>query len=196
VKGSLKSTKKPGKICNLTSTLKNSTEIDSLAEAKILAPAPLADRLSTLRAQNQRIVFTNGCFDLLHIGHARYLAAARRRGDLLVVALNTDESVSGIKPGRPIIPLAERQELMASFFFVDFVTQFSEPTPLNLIQLFRPHVLAKGADWALENIVGAKEVQAWGGEVARIELVEGKGTTQIINKILHSHGLAHQSKII
>ena len=129
------------------------------------------------------MVFTNGCFDLLHPGHVRYLAAARARGDALVVGLNSDRSVRGLKgPGRPVQKQDARAEVLAGLASVDHVVIFDAPTPIELIRAFRPEVLAKGADWAASDIVGADEVRSWGGRVVRVDLVPGESTTRLVRR--------------
>ena len=130
------------------------------------------------------LVFTNGCFDLLHRGHCEYLFRARKLGDFLVVGLNTDDSVRRLKgPGRPINPLEHRAFVLASLEFVDAVIPFAQDTPLELILAVKPDILVKGADYSPEEIVGAREVLSWGGKVETIPLVEGVSTTAIIEKI-------------
>ena len=139
--------------------------------------------LGAARRRRRRIVFTNGVFDLLHVGHARYLAAARRCGDLLVVGLNSDSSVRRIKgPKRPIVPEAERAEMLRALRSVDHVVVFSDDTPERLIRAIRPDVLVKGADYALAAIVGADLVAARGGRVVRVPLTEGLSTTALIER--------------
>jgi len=134
------------------------------------------------------LVFTNGCFDIIHAGHVRYLAGAKALGDVLVVGLNSDSSVRGIKgEGRPIVPEAERAEVLCSLSSVDYVVLFDEPTPIRVIEALVPDVLVKGADWAAHEIVGAELVKRHGGRVERIDLVEGRSTTNIIRKILELH---------
>jgi len=129
-------------------------------------------------------VFTNGCFDLLHAGHVRYLEKARRFGDVLVVGLNSDASVRRLKGrGRPVLRLAERFEILQGLRHVDFVIPFSEATPLKLILRVRPDVLVKGGDWKPSEIVGAKEVRRWGGKVVSGIFVAGRSTTAIIRAI-------------
>ena len=131
------------------------------------------------------LVFTNGCFDLMHPGHTRYLHAARALGDYLVVAVNSDASVRRIKdPRRPILPEGARAEMLAALGCVDAVVLFDEETPLRVIQELMPDILVKGADWAEEAIVGAQAVTAAGGQVRRIALVEGFSTSAIIERIL------------
>jgi rfaE bifunctional protein nucleotidyltransferase chain/domain len=130
------------------------------------------------------IVFTNGCFDIVHLGHVDYWQKARNLGDKLVVGLNTDASVSRIKgPNRPICLEISRARVMAAFQFVDLVVLFDEPTPLELIQLLKPDILTKGADYTLDNIVGADFVIQHGGEVKTIAFVDGFSTSSIISKI-------------
>ncbi len=132
-----------------------------------------------------RIVFTNGCFDLMHVGHVRYLEAARALGDWLIVGVNTDASVGRIKGSkRPIVEESDRLEVVAALHCVDYVVPFDTPDPLPLIRLVKPHVLVKGADWPLDRIVGAEEVRASGGTVARIALTPGRSTSMLIERIL------------
>jgi D-beta-D-heptose 7-phosphate kinase/D-beta-D-heptose 1-phosphate adenosyltransferase len=144
----------------------------------------LAARLAPLRARGGRVVFTNGCFDLLHPGHVRYLAAARALGDALVVGLNDDASVARLKgAGRPILRLDERAEVLAALAAVDHLIVFVEDTPRELIGAVRPDVLVKGADWAPGDIVGRAEVEAAGGRVERIDVVPGVSTSELIRRI-------------
>ena len=156
--------------------------------SKILNRNELADVLDDIRAAGQILVFTNGCFDILHIGHARYLAAAKAEGDVLVVGVNSDESVRTIKgKSRPVISQAHRAEVLASLACVDYVTIFDEPDPLALIELFTPHVLAKGSDWEENQIIGAEFVKTSGGRVARIPLEPDISTSKIIRTIIEQH---------
>jgi D-beta-D-heptose 7-phosphate kinase/D-beta-D-heptose 1-phosphate adenosyltransferase len=128
-------------------------------------------------------VFTNGCFDLLHIGHITLLEQARHCGDRLIVAINSDTSVGCLKgPNRPIVSQADRARVLAALAAVDAVVIFDEATPLNLILAVQPDILVKGGDYAPENVVGASEVQSWGGEVKIVPLVEGISTTRLIEK--------------
>ncbi len=134
------------------------------------------------RTQN-RLVFTNGCFDLLHRGHVYNLSCAREMGDLLVVGLNGDTSVSRLKgPERPVNQQQARAEVLAAMAFVDFVIIFYEDNPLNLLNIVKPHILVKGGDYEVEEVVGYKEVTSWGGMVEIIPLLEGYSTTDIIKK--------------
>ncbi len=150
---------------------------------KIAPLARVRTRVRRARSEDQKVVFTNGCFDLLHPGHVRYLAAARARGDLLVVAINSDRSVRALKgPGRPVQHQEARAEVLAALESVDHVLVFDEATPLDVIVALRPDVLAKGADWAADEIVGAAEVRSWGGRVARIALVPGQSTTRLVER--------------
>lgn len=140
-----------------------------------------------LRRSGRKIVFTNGCFDILHAGHVTYLEKAKQFGDILVVGLNSDSSVRRIKGrGRPVNPASDRLQVVAALEAVDYVTVFSEDTPLNLIREVRPHILVKGSDWKREAIVGGKEVESWGGRVKRVRLVPGRSTTAVLEKIASS----------
>jgi len=131
-----------------------------------------------------KTVFTNGCFDVLHVGHTRYLAKAKKLGDHLIVGLNSDESVRRLKgEKRPVVPEAERKEMLLALSSVDEVLIFEEDTPLNLILETKPDVLVKGGDYKIEDIVGAKEVMASGGEVKSLDFYEGHSTTDIIKKL-------------
>ncbi len=156
---------------------------------KLLDSDSLKDRLNDLRRSGSRIVFTNGCFDILHAGHVRYLSEARSYGDILVVGLNSDKSVKLIKSeNRPIIPELQRAEVLAGLWCVDYVTLFHESDPLKLIEKLKPDILVKGADWAEDQIVGADIVNANGGKVIRIRMVSGVSTSEIIQKILKIYG--------
>ena len=137
-----------------------------------------------LRARGRRVVFTNGVFDLLHPGHVRYLQAARREGDALIIGVNSDRSVRANKgPSRPIIAEAERAELLAALACVDAVVVFDEETPADIIRRIQPDVLVKGADWAADQIVGRDTVEARGGTGVRIPIEQGWSTTGILEKI-------------
>ncbi len=156
---------------------------------KVLELSELQGRLAPLRALGSRIVFTNGCFDLLHSGHVRYLQQARRAGDCLVLGLNSDRSVQAIKgPERPVNPETDRARVLAALGCVDYVVIFDQETPLDLIQAIRPQILVKGADWPEEQIVGAREVRSWGGEVRRIPFERDISTTAILRRIQTTGG--------
>jgi rfaE bifunctional protein nucleotidyltransferase chain/domain len=151
---------------------------------KILARDVLQKKLEELRKKGKKIAFTNGCFDILHVGHVRYLREAKKTADVLVLALNSDSSVRSIKgEKRPLVTENERAEVLAALEFVDFVTIFEELTPLELINYLKPDVLIKGGDWPEEKVVGREEVKKWGGKVAIIPEVDGKSTTNIVEKI-------------
>ena len=154
------------------------------ARDKIVSLDRLLSRLARARRAHESIVFTNGCFDLLHVGHIRSLEEAGRLGERLIVAINLDASVRRAKgPGRPILPARERMELVASLGCVDWVLGFSADTPHRLIERIRPDVLAKGGDWALDEIVGRDLVEAWGGRVARLRVVPRQRSTDLIARI-------------
>ena len=141
------------------------------------------------RAKGQIVVFTNGCFDLLHRGHVHTLRQAKATGDMLIVAVNSDRSVRTIKtPQRPILPETDRLELIAAMEMVDYVILFDEPDPYNLIAAIKPQVLAKGGDWSSDNIIGADIVEAAGGRVVVIPYLKGFSTTEIIERIRNSDG--------
>ncbi len=132
----------------------------------------------------KKIVFTNGVFDLIHYGHVKLLADCKKLGDILVVGMNSDSSVKKFKgDSRPIIPYKDRSKLLAALNAVDYIVPFSEPTPLGLITKIRPDILAKGADYRISEIVGAKEVKGWGGRVVRVKLLVGRSTSGIIRRI-------------
>ncbi len=153
--------------------------------SKILKLTDLIQMVRDLRKSGKQIVFTNGCFDILHVGHVRYLVAARSEGDVLVVGLNSDVSVKSIKPGnRPIVTQEQRAEVLAGLAFVDFITIFDESDPLALISAIKPDILVKGADWKEKEIVGADVVKAYGGKVVRVEVVPGISTSRIIRRII------------
>ena len=154
------------------------------AAEKILDRNSLKEKVDSLRLEGKAMVFTNGCFDLIHLGHIRLLQRARNQGDCLVVAVNSDSSVRQIKgPERPIIPEKERAEIVGALGCVDWVTIFDEPDPLVLIKLLKPDVLVKGTDWPEEKIIGAKEVNETGGKVLRIPLEPGLSTSARIERI-------------
>lgn len=152
---------------------------------KVLTKEQLAPLLQQSRAQKKRIVFTNGCFDLMHIGHTRYLQAAKALGDVLVVGVNSDASVRSLNkaPDRPVVTEAQRAEVLAALGCVDYVVIFSEPDPLNLITAVQPDVLVKGGDWDMDRIIGRGVVEQRGGAVRTIPLVPDMSTTSLIQRI-------------
>ncbi|MGH8459097.1 MAG: D-glycero-beta-D-manno-heptose 1-phosphate adenylyltransferase [Nevskiales bacterium] len=155
-----------------------------MSAEKILARDALIIRRREWKDNRRRVVFTNGCFDLLHPGHIRLLEQARALGDVLVVGLNGDRSLQQLKgPGRPLVLERERAEVLAALEAVDAVTIFDEPTPRELVAAFVPDILVKGGDWGENEIVGREEVEAAGGRVVRIPLVEGYSTSQLISRI-------------
>jgi rfaE bifunctional protein nucleotidyltransferase chain/domain len=144
----------------------------------------VAEEVRRLQASGKKIVFTNGCFDVLHPGHLDLLSRARVLGDALVVAINGDNSVKRLKgPKRPVFPEGERGEILSALDVVDFVCTFDEDTPLETILEIRPDILVKGADW-VDNIVGSREVEGWGGKVVALPLVPGQSTTGVIERVL------------
>jgi len=158
-------------------------EIALHAENKLLSRTEAAVRAALWKRNGERVIFTNGCFDLLHVGHIAVLEQARRFGDRLIVAINSDRSVSELKgPTRPIVGERERARVLAALAAVDAVIIFDEPTPLEAILALRPDVIVKGGDYAVETVVGATEVMAWGGEVKIVPIVEGFSTTRLIEK--------------
>jgi rfaE bifunctional protein nucleotidyltransferase chain/domain len=155
---------------------------------KVVTLEKLVIGLGKARKSGKKIVFTNGCFDILHVGHVRYLAAAGREGDLLVVGLNSDASVRIIKgEKRPLVPQDQRAEVLASLVCVDYVVVFDAPDPATLIEAIAPDILVKGADWAEENIVGGDFVKSRGGKVVRVSLVPAASTSGIIAKIVENY---------
>lgn len=162
--------------------------LDMDAAKKVVTLDQLVIGLGKTRKSGMQIVFTNGCFDILHVGHVRYLAAARLEGDLLVVGLNSDASVRTIKGDqRPIVPQDQRAEVLASLICVDYVIVFDAPDPATLIETLAPDVLVKGADWAEANIVGGDFVKSRGGKVVRISLVPAASTSGIIERIVENY---------
>ncbi len=160
-----------------------------IIRAKILSGSMLDRALAYWRFRGSKIVFTNGCFDILHLGHAEYLAKASGLGDVLVAGVNTDSSVRAIKGSlRPLQDEKSRAFLLASFSVVSAVVLFEEETPLELIKRIKPHILVKGNDYRLEEIVGHDIVAEWGGRVEIIDLVEGYSSSSIIGKIYRSSG--------
>ena len=157
--------------------------------AKILELTDLVQELNILRRSGKKLVFTNGCFDILHVGHVRYLAAARSEGDVLVVGLNSDHSTRTIKDqNRPIVSQDQRAEVLSGLGCVDYITIFDEPDPLKLITTLKPDVLVKGADWQEQDIIGADVVKAGGGKVVRVAVIPDVSTSRIIERIVKRYG--------
>jgi len=152
---------------------------------KITTAQELSGILQIRQRKGERVVFTNGCFDLLHIGHIRYLQSARALGNLLVVAVNSDESVRSLDKGqgRPLNPVDQRMEVLAALACVDYVVRFDESTPLTIIQTLQPNVLVKGGDWSVDQIVGKDVVEGRGGTVKNISLTPNISTSLIIDRI-------------
>ena len=147
----------------------------------IVSLLELVPIVAGLKQAGRRIVFTNGCFDILHVGHVRYLKSARALGGTLIVGLNSDKSVKRIKGDkRPIVPERERAEVLSSIRFVDYVVMFDEPDPYNTIAAIKPDILVKGGDWSLENIVGRDIVESYGGEVHTLPFIEGASSSRMI----------------
>jgi len=152
---------------------------------KIKTKEDLHRIVEDLKKKGKRIVFTNGCFDLIHIGHIRYLEKAKTLGDILVVGMNSDRSVQTLKgPKRPILPQEERAEILSGLGCVDYITVFDEQTPLELISSLQPHTLVKGGDWTKETTVGKEVVERSGGEVVILPFEEGSSTSNLIETIL------------
>ncbi|MFY9271019.1 MAG: D-glycero-beta-D-manno-heptose 1-phosphate adenylyltransferase [Candidatus Manganitrophaceae bacterium] len=152
---------------------------------KIQTLPTLRKKIRALQKSGKKVVFTNGCFDLLHVGHIRYLAAARALGDCLVVGVNSDASVRRLKgPTRPIVPHRERLEVLAALSLIDHIILFNDDTPARVIDALIPDVLVKGGDWALNEIIGRETVERHGGKVVRIKTVPGASTTGLVERIL------------
>jgi rfaE bifunctional protein nucleotidyltransferase chain/domain len=160
-----------------------------LSKKKIYALEEMKKQREELRTSDQKLVFTNGCFDLLHPGHVRYLTEARALGDRLVVAVNADETVSRLKGrGRPLVPLEERMEVLAALGVVDFIVSFAEETPARVIRELVPDILVKGGDWPIERIVGRNTVESAGGKVLSLPFARGYSTTSLIDRIVERLG--------
>jgi len=152
---------------------------------KIKAREEARNIIKDLKAKGKRIVFTNGCFDLLHLGHIRYLEGAKALGDILVVGVNSDHSVQNLKgPKRPILPEEERAEILSGLGCVDYIIIFDEKNPLELISTLQPNILVKGGDWTKETTVGREVVERSGGEVVILPFVEGASTSNLVDTIL------------
>jgi rfaE bifunctional protein nucleotidyltransferase chain/domain len=157
--------------------------------SKIASIEQVAEHTNQLQQSGKKVVFTNGCFDILHPGHIDLLYRAKHLGDALVVAINSDSSVRRLKGNaRPILNQNERAELLSGLEMVDSVCFFDEDTPLRAILQIRPNILVKGADWGPDAIVGRAEVESWGGQVVALPLVEGKSTTGIVERVLARYG--------
>jgi D-beta-D-heptose 7-phosphate kinase/D-beta-D-heptose 1-phosphate adenosyltransferase len=152
---------------------------------KIYSREELKKIIDRHRKEGKKIVFTNGCFDILHVGHTRYLTEAKKQGNILVLGINSDESVRSLKgKERPLIPENERADVIAALESVDYVTIFHELTPLELIEYLKPDILVKGGDWKEKDVVGRELIEKWGGRVIIIPEVKGSSTTNIIEKIM------------
>lgn len=152
---------------------------------KIISLPNLKRKISRFKQDGKRIVFTNGCFDILHYGHVKYLQDARSYGDYLVVAVNSDSSIKKIKAkNRPVITQSDRLKIVAALASVDFVVLFNQDSPLRLIKALKPDILIKGADWSKQKIIGADFVSSYGGKVFTVNLVKGRSTSALIEKIV------------
>jgi D-beta-D-heptose 7-phosphate kinase/D-beta-D-heptose 1-phosphate adenosyltransferase len=159
------------------------------AREKVLSRTAARAAVARAQRRGERVVFTNGCFDLLHVGHVRCLEEARGLGDRLLVAVNSDASVARLKgDGRPVVPARQRAEVLAALGCVDWVVVFGQSTPRALIRALRPDVLAKGGDWALDAIVGREDVESWGGRVVRLRNIPGVRTTAILERSRNMRG--------
>ena len=157
----------------------------TLSGTKIISLSCLKRKLNGLKQKGKRIVFTNGCFDILHYGHIKYLEDAKNKGDYLIVAVNSDASIKKIKAkNRPVIGQSDRLKTIAALTSVDFVVLFNEDNPLKLIKALKPDILIKGADWDKSRIVGADFVESYGGKVLTVNLVKGRSTSALIEKIV------------
>lgn len=155
-----------------------------MSRAKIKTIAELKKIVARLKSRGKRIIFTNGCFDLLHYGHVKYLEEARKKGDILIVGVNSDSSIKRIKGNkRPLVKQTDRISTLAALESVDYAVIFNEETPLRLIEQLAPDLLVKGSDWDKSNIVGADSVIARGGKVVTVKLLKGRSTTGLIKKI-------------
>lgn len=152
--------------------------------SKILSLKKLSPLIKTLKKNRKKIVFTNGCFDLIHPGHIKIFREAKKHGDVLIVGINSDSSVRKIKgKSRPLLKLQARQEILAAIRFIDYIVAFPQATPLDLIKKIKPAVLVKGGDWSEKNIAGSKFIKGYGGKVLRVRLKKGYSTSRLIIKI-------------
>lgn len=157
-----------------------------MSSDKIISLSKLKTVVAKLSAKKKRIVFTNGCFDLIHVGHIKYLEKAKALGDILIVGINSDSSMKKIKgTKRPIVEQGDRARIIAALEYVDYVTIFNETTPFKLIKIIEPQVLVKGADWRLNKVVGAEFVKSRGGKAISIPLIKGRSTSDLIRKIIN-----------
>lgn len=157
----------------------------ALPGSKINSLSSLIRKVKALKQKRKRIVFTNGCFDILHYGHIKYLADAKNKGDYLIVAVNSDSSVKKIKAkNRPVIGQFDRLKTVAALASVDFVILFNQDNPLKLIKAIKPDILIKGSDWSKDKIIGADFVRSYGGKVQTVNLVKGRSTSALIKKIV------------
>jgi rfaE bifunctional protein nucleotidyltransferase chain/domain len=155
--------------------------------SKIHPLSKLVELRKSLRGEGQKVVFTNGCFDLLHSGHVHVFKEAKKLGDVLIVGVNDDRSIKAIKgDSRPIFPLAERMEILEAIQYIDYLVSFSEETPQKIISALLPDVLVKGEDWKRDEVVGREEVEGAGGKVVLVSLCEGQSTTTILERIIHA----------
>ena len=162
---------------------------EAMRSPKIRSARDLAGVRARLRRAGKTVVFTNGCFDLIHGGHIGLFRRAKRRGDVLIVALNSDASIRRLKgPSRPVFPLRERLEILSAVADIDYVTWFTEDTPRKIVAALLPDILVKGGDWGAGEIVGRAEVEAAGGKVVRVPYLEGHSSTNIIEKIMAGFG--------
>ncbi|MFC1703414.1 D-glycero-beta-D-manno-heptose 1-phosphate adenylyltransferase [Candidatus Omnitrophota bacterium] len=161
--------------------MKTEHKLKTLRQARVI--------VSQLKKKGKKVVFTNGCFDLLHLGHITYLQAAKKKGDVLVLGLNSDASVKKIKGAtRPILPEFDRAGILSALSCVDFIVLFKEATPLRLIKNLKPNILVKGADWKTDNIVGSDIVKSSGGKVQTITYLKNRSSSKIIKDIIRKHG--------
>lgn len=157
-----------------------SEKVKKLAELKLI--------VHQLKQQGKTVVFTNGCFDILHVGHVRLFQEAKALGDILIVAVNSDASVKAIKgAGRPFVPAEQRAEVVAALASVDYVIIFDEPDPLRIISEVMPQVLVKGGDWTIETIIGREVVEKAGGTVIALPFIDGISSTSIVQRIINTH---------
>lgn len=157
-------------------------------DEKIHRLRSLVEKRAVLRREKRTVVFTNGCFDLIHSGHIHLFEEAKKQGDVLMVAVNDDDSVKKIKgPSRPVFPLAERMEILGAIRYIDYLLPFVEETPLRVISALVPDVLVKGGDWKIEDVVGRQEVEGAGGRVLLVPFIEAQSTSRLLSRILRAY---------